>query len=107
VPVLCAFLFATVLAIPLAVILLAGFFILLYWSRIFAIARIGESILARLRPASSRAWAFVLGLLVYYFLAIIPVVGWLVVPLVTLFGLGAELLARKQFYLTARSHDLI
>jgi hypothetical protein len=60
-----------------------------------------------LRPESSRASAFVLGLLVYYFLAIIPVVGWLVVPLVILFGLGAELLARKQFYLTARSHDLI
>ena len=106
-PVVCAFLFATVLAIPLALILLFAFFILLYWSRIYAIGRIGESILARLRPASSRASAFVLGLFVYYILAIIPVVGWLVVPLVILFGLGAELIARKQFYVTARSQDLI
>ncbi|HMF48531.1 MAG TPA: hypothetical protein VK603_07805 [Candidatus Saccharimonadales bacterium] len=56
-----------------------GFFILLCWSRIYAIGRIGESILARLRPASSRASAFVLGLFVYYILAIIPIVGWLVV----------------------------
>jgi cytoskeletal protein CcmA (bactofilin family) len=106
-PVVCALLFATVLAIPLALILLLAFFILLYWSRIYAIGRIGESILARLRPASSRASAFVLGLFVYYILAIIPVVGWLVVPLVILFGLGAELIARKQFYVTARSRDLI
>jgi len=106
-PVVCALLFATVLAIPLGLILLVAFFILLYWSRIYAIGRIGESILARLRPASSRASAFVLGLFVYYIFAVIPVVGWLVVPLVILFGLGAELIARKQFYVTARSQDLI
>jgi hypothetical protein len=106
-PVVCALLFATLLAIPLALILLVAFFILLYWSRIYAIGRIGESILARLRPASNRATAFIVGLFVYYILAIIPVVGWFVVTLVILFGLGAELIARKQFYATARSQDLI
>ncbi len=107
VPVVCALLFATIVAIPIGLILLAAFFILLYWSRIYAIGRIGESILARLRPTSSRASALVVGLFVYYILAIIPVVGWLLVPLVMLFGLGAELIARKQFYATARSRDLI
>jgi cytoskeletal protein CcmA (bactofilin family) len=107
VPVVCALLFATVLAIPLALILLFAFFILLYWSRIYAIGRIGELILARLRPASSRASAFVLGLFVYYILAVIPVVGWFVVPLVVLFGLGSELIARKQFYVTSIRQDLI
>jgi len=107
VPVVCALLLATVLAIPLGLILLVAFFILLYGSRIYAIGRMREAILARLRPASSRASAFVLGLLVYYILAIIPVVGWLVVPVVILFGLGAELIARKQFYVSARSQELI
>ena len=107
VPVLCALLFATMLALPLGLILLFAFFILLYWSRIYAIGRIGESILARWRPASSRASCFVLGLFVYYILAIIPLEGWLLVPLLTLFGLGAELIARKDFYTTVRSQDLI
>ena len=106
-PVVCGLLFATVVAIPLALILLTAFFIVLYWARIYAIGRIGEFILARLRPASGRAAAFVLGLFVYYLLAIIPFIGWLVVPLVVLFGLGAELIARKQFYTTARAQDLI
>ena len=106
-PVVCGLLFATVVAIPVALILLAAFFILLYWARIFAIARIGEFILVRLRPASSRASAFILGLFGYYLLAVIPFIGWLVVPLVILFGLGAELIARKQFYGTARTQDLI
>jgi cytoskeletal protein CcmA (bactofilin family) len=106
-PVVCALLFATVVAIPLALILVAVFFVLLYWSRIYVIGRIGESILARFRPASSRASAFVLGLIIYYMIAIIPVIGWLVFPLAVLFGLGAELIARKQFYVTARSRELI
>jgi cytoskeletal protein CcmA (bactofilin family) len=106
-PVVCSLLFATVVAIPLALILLTAFFIVLYWARIYAIGRIGEFILARLRPASSRASAFVLGLFVYYLFAIIPFIGWLVVPLVMLFGLGAELIARKQFYTTARTQGLI
>jgi hypothetical protein len=100
-------LFATVVAIPIALILPDRVFIVLYWARIYAIGRIGEFILARLRPASSRASAFLLGLFVYYLLAIIPFIGWLVVPLVMLFGLGAELIARKQFYITARTQGLI
>jgi hypothetical protein len=106
-PVLCGLLFAIVVGIPLGLILLAAFFILLYWSRIYAIARIGEAILARLRPASSRATAFVLGLVVYYILAIIPFIGWLLVPLVVLFGVGSELIARKQFYSAARNQQLL
>jgi hypothetical protein len=60
-----------------------------------------------LRPASSPASAFVFGLFIYYLLAVIPFIGWLVVFLVTLFGLGAELMARKQFYVTARTQELI
>jgi cytoskeletal protein CcmA (bactofilin family) len=106
-PVVCGLLLATVVAIPIALILLTAFFIVLYWARIYAIGRIGELILARFRPASSRASAFVLGLFVYYLLAIIPFIGWLVVPLVILFGLGAELIARKQFYVTAKTQGLI
>jgi cytoskeletal protein CcmA (bactofilin family) len=106
-PVVGILLLATVVAIPIAIILLTAFCIMLYWARIYAIGRIGEFILARLRPASSRAFAFVLGLFVYYLLAIIPVIGWLVVPVVMLFGFGAELIARKQVYTTAKTQGLI
>lgn len=107
VPVICALLFATVVTVPLALILLAAFFILLYWARIFAIARIGEAILGRFRKRSGRASAFVVGLLLYYILVAIPGVGWLVAALVALFGLGAELMARRDLYLSARSRELI
>lgn len=106
-PVVCGLLFMTVVAVPLALLLLAAFFIVLYWARIYAIGRIGEAILGRLRPNSGPAAAFVLGLFVYYLLAIIPFIGWLVIPLVMLLGFGAELIARKNFYVTARAQDLI
>ena len=54
----------------LAVVLLfsTAFFILLYWTRIYAIGRIGEAIIGRLRPNSGPVAAFVLGLFVTIFL---------------------------------------
>lgn len=106
-PVICAILFATVVAVPIALIVMAAYLMLLYWGRIYAISRIGEVISGLFRSSPGRTSAFVLGLIIYYLLAIIPFVGWIVVPLVVLFGLGAELIARKDFYVAARRHDLI
>jgi cytoskeletal protein CcmA (bactofilin family) len=102
IPVACILLFAAVLTIPIALILTAAYCILLYWARIFTISRIGEAILRR-SAGTGGVSAFLVGLIVYYLLALIPVFGWLVVVLVMLFGLGAELTARKQFYLAARN----
>lgn len=102
IPVVCAILFSIVLTIPLAVILSAAFGILLFWGRIFVISRMGEAILG-----PKRGWAFVLGLVLYYVIAFIPIVGWLFVLLVVLAGLGAELMARKNFYLEARARELL
>jgi hypothetical protein len=107
IPVVGIILFSLVLTTPLALILTAAFFILLYWARIFAISRIGEAILRRLRATPGRYSAFLLGLILYYLLAIIPVIGWLVVFFVVLFGLGAELAARKQFYTAARRQEML
>ena len=107
IPVVCIILFALVLTTPLALILTAAFFILLYWARIFAISRIGEAILRRFRPAPGSLASFLLGLILYYLLAIIPVIGWLVVFFVVVFGLGAESAARKQFYTAARNQEML
>jgi cytoskeletal protein CcmA (bactofilin family) len=106
-PVACLLLLATVLGAPIALILAAGYAILLYWSRIFVAARIGEAIFGLFRAAPHPGWAFVLGLLVYYALALIPLVGSLVVALAVLFGLGAELIGRKDFYVAARRDGLL
>jgi len=102
IPVVGAILFSIVLTIPIAIILTAAFGILLFWARIFVISRLGEAIMG-----PKRGWAFLLGLVLYYVIAFIPIVGWIFVALVMLSGLGAELLARKNFYLEARARELL
>jgi len=102
IPVVCAILFSIVLTIPIAVILTAAFDTLLFWGRIFVIGRLGEAIMG-----PKRGWAFLLGLVLYYVIALIPIAGWIFVALVILSGLGAELLARKNFYLEARARELL
>jgi cytoskeletal protein CcmA (bactofilin family) len=106
-PVATAILFGTVLGIPLGLILAAAYPVVLYWGRIFAVHRLGE-VLCRLFRASPRpAWVFVLGLLAYYALALIPVLGWVIMLMVVVSGLGAELLARKDVYVAARHQEIL
>lgn len=103
IPVFCGLLFSIVLTIPLAIILTAAFGILLFWGRIFVISRLGEAIMGPPKPR----WAFLLGLVLYYVIAFIPIIGWIFVGLVVLSGLGAELLARKEFYVKARAQGML
>lgn len=101
-PVVCLLLLAMVVTLPIAVILAAALGILLFFGRIFVISRIGEAILS-----TRKGWAFLIGLVLYYVIVLIPIVGWLFVLLVILSGLGAELMARRQFYLEARARELL
>jgi cytoskeletal protein CcmA (bactofilin family) len=106
-PAVCAILFATLFAFPIALILTASYFILLYWGRIFVMSRIGELLFGVFRAAPWEGWTFVLGWAVYYLIALIPVIGWLMIFLMVLSGLGAELMARREFYNTARRQQLL
>ena len=64
--------------------------------------------ICHLFAASPRpSWVFVLGLVVYYLLALIPIVGWVIMLLAVLSGLGAELIARRNVYVTARDREII
>jgi cytoskeletal protein CcmA (bactofilin family) len=106
-PVVGAMLFATVLGIPLAVIVAGAYVILLYWGRIFALHRLGEATCRLVRVNPRPAWVFLLGLVVYYLLALIPIIGWLAMLLVVLSGLGAELMVRRDVYVAARNQEMI
>ena len=106
-PVACLLLLATIVGAPLGLIVAVSYLILLYWGRIFVASRIGEAICGRFRAAPGPGWTFLVGLVAYYLLVLIPLIGGLVVGLVVLFGLGAELIGRKQLYLRARQQDLL
>jgi cytoskeletal protein CcmA (bactofilin family) len=106
-PVACGLLFASIVGAPIGLILAASWAILLYWGRIFVIARIGEAVFRLFRAAPGPGRAFLVGLVIYYVLALIPLIGWLAVALAVLLGLGAELIGRKEFYATARRQQLL
>jgi hypothetical protein len=68
---------------------------------------LGEALCRLFRASPRPGWALVLGLVVYDLLALIPVLGWLVMLLVVLSGLGAELIARRDLYVTARTQGIL
>jgi len=75
-------------------------FILCAWygSKIVLSHLVGKLILGRLAPgaAGNRFWPLLLGLVIYTLLASIPTLGWVISILVTLFGLGAIVLAYQE-----------
>jgi len=106
-PVLIMILMATIVGIPLALILSAVYVIALYWSRIFSITWVGEAFFGLFRKKASPGWAFFFGLAIYFFLSLIPVLGWLIALFIMLFGLGTEMLTRKEVYAAARDQEII
>jgi cytoskeletal protein CcmA (bactofilin family) len=106
-PVACLLLFASVVGAPIGLILAVAYAILLYWGRIFAAARLGEAILGLFRATAGPGWAFLLGLVVYYLLALIPVIGWVAMGAVILLGFGAELIARRELYRRGREQGIL
>lgn len=78
---------ATVIGIPLAVILLIFYLLFLYTGKIFVSLVIGQEILKSRESAS--IWALILGIVIFTVLFNIPYVGWLIKLLVMILGLGA------------------
>ena len=105
-PVLVGILGITLVGFPLAFLLVAVFLIYLYVGRIFVIAWTGHLISRRLGKEHSEKWAFVIGLILYSLLTLIPVLGNLVTFLAILFGLGTLLLIKKEVYIAARNHEM-
>lgn len=106
-PVLVGILGISLIGLPLAFLLVALFLIYLYLGRIFVIAWVGHLIFRRLGKAHYEKWAFVIGLILYSLLTLIPVLGTLVTFLAILFGLGTLLLIKKDIYGVLRSQELI
>lgn len=97
----------TFIGLPLALILLAVFFIYVYVARIFVIAWVGHWIFARLGKAHYEKWSFLFGLVVYSFISLLPFLGTISAFFSILFGLGTLLLTKKEVYVAARNQGMI
>jgi cytoskeletal protein CcmA (bactofilin family) len=106
-PIVVGMLGMTFIGLPLALILLAVFFIYVYLARIFVIAWVGHLIFDRLGKAHYEKWAFVIGLILYSFITLLPFIGTIATFLAILFGLGTFLLTKKEVYVQARNQGMI
>ena len=97
----------TLIGLPLALVLLALFFIYVFLARIFVMAWVGHLIFDRLGKAHYEGWAFVIGLILYSFLTLVPFLGAIVTFLAILFGLGMLLLTKKEVYVAAKKQGMI
>ncbi len=97
----------TVLGLPLAAILAAIYVLYLYMGRIFVIAWGGQALLGSFGAGPGRYRAFVVGLIVYSLLQLIPLLGGLLSMAAVLFGLGALLFIKKSYYAILREQGMI
>ncbi len=108
VPVAGLFLMITIVGLPLALIMFAGYVIAIYVSKVYVSVFVGKYLL---RMADSKSDSvvlmLVLGLLAFEVIGLVPVLSGIVSFLVLVFGFGAIALTKKEMYATFRKKKLV
>lgn len=98
-PLAIGFLALSLVGIPLAFFTVAGYLLVIYTAKLFPALLIGGLILQRKPDSFWMAFgAGAIGLVLYYLLNAVPVLGGMVAVLTVLFGTGAQLLLGLQVY---------
>jgi cytoskeletal protein CcmA (bactofilin family) len=106
-PVVVIVLLVSVVGIPLALILAAALFIGIYLARLWVLIWTGRSLFEWFGREARPGWALVVGLIIYFFLTLIPLVGGLVTLVVILLGAGAALLSMREPYSAEKIEDIV
>lgn len=93
IPIIALFLIVTIIGLPLGIITFTLFGLTTYLAKYFVMLATGEMILNRTSQKHSLYFSFILGLLVYAVLRLIPIVGALAQISFLLVGLGGMLLS--------------
>ena len=107
IPFLILFCFATVLGIPLGLVLGALYVVTLYIGRIFVMLWAGQLLLLLVSESPSPSWAFVTGLVVYSLFTLVPFIGSLVTLVTVILGLGALLVTKRALIEQLREKHLV
>jgi MFS family permease len=98
IPIIGIVLFATLLLIPLSILIMLMFGIALYVSKLFIAYAIGRKACEILNVTWGPWLIFLAGLIIYYAITLIPVIGWLLSFIGLLLGFGALLSSKKDYY---------
>lgn len=100
-------LLVTIIGIPFAFIFLALMFITAYISKIFVALFVGLWIIRKMNGKYGQYVALAIGLIVYFLLGSIPVIGALTFMAFLFIGTGALLLTKQSMYRELRSKNYI
>lgn len=107
-PVLILVSMATIIGIPLGLILIFAFGILGFLANIMIAAYIGSWILQRSTGGKAGIiWSFILGLIIFDLVKIIPIAGMIIGALAYLIGFGALIIVKNQLYLDLKQKKII
>ena len=107
VPVLIIFCMVSVLGIPIGLMLAAMYVVTLYLGRVFVMLWLGQRLLRLVSDSSSATRAFVTGLVTYFILSLVPLVGGLITMLTIAIGLGSILMTKKELVVKLREQQLV
>lgn len=96
VPLLILLCLVTVLGIPIGLMLGTMYLVTIYLGRVFVMLWAGQRLLGLIRDSPSVVGAFVTGLIAYFIVSLIPLVGGLVTLLTMVTGLGALLITKME-----------
>jgi hypothetical protein len=98
IPITFIILSATIIGIPLGLLLLVLYFLGIYISPIFSGIVIGKWIFNNMgKPAVSLIWALIIGLVIFFLAGIAPFIGWVVRLIFFLWVFGALISSRFGF----------
>jgi hypothetical protein len=107
-PILFIVLLITVIGMPFSFLLIFSYLILAYFAKIFISMAIGQKVFKYLKAKnSSTVWAFIVGLFVYCLISLIPLIGGVFSFLAMLFGIGALLITKKDYFILLREKKII
>lgn len=95
----------TIVGIPFAILWIFFLVFDLWLAKIFVAIAIGSSIAIYFKRQWTLYLAFLLGLIVYYIIGIIPLVGWLFSFTAAIVGLGAIILTKRNYYQKEKQLD--
>jgi hypothetical protein len=107
VPITIVLLLITVIGIPFAILLAFAYGFILYLSKLFVALAIGQFINAKGKWNIHPIWTFVGGLVIYYLVGIIPVIGALMKVIVLFAGLGTIVMQKKYYFSMLRDKKIV
>ncbi|MBK9306971.1 MAG: hypothetical protein IPM58_07770 [Nitrospira sp.] len=107
VPLLIALCMVSILGIPIGLMLAAMYVVTLYLGRVFVMLWLGQRLLSLVSAPSSTTRAFIAGLVVYFILSLLPLVGGVITMLTIVIGLGSILMTKKELVVKLRNDQVV